>query len=83
VTRQRNLKKHGVSFDRGVDAIVDPYAVFEDASVPEEERQAAIGLDRLRRNLYVVHVEREGGCLRLISARQASGREVKRYENPA
>ena len=74
-----NRKKHGVSFD----AILDPYAVFEDASVPHEQRQAAIGSDLVRRLLYVVHLERDGGCLRLISARLANGREVRRYEEYA
>ncbi len=78
-----NDKKHGVTFERGVDAILDPYAFFEDASVEEELRQAAIGSDRLRRFLYVVHLEWDGGCIRLISARLASGREVRRYEDYA
>ena len=43
-----NQKKHGVSFERAIDAIADPYAVFEDATVGDELRQAAIGSDLVR-----------------------------------
>jgi uncharacterized DUF497 family protein len=59
--------KHGVPIETGIDAYTDPFAVFEDASVPEEEREAAIGIAPVRRLLYVVFVEREEGRLRLIS----------------
>jgi uncharacterized DUF497 family protein len=77
---QSNLTKHGVSFEDGVDVFTDPFAVFEDATVAEEQREAAIGIDLVRRLLYLVHVVREDDCIRLISARVATGPERRRYE---
>jgi uncharacterized DUF497 family protein len=78
-----NITKHSVTIETGIDVYTDPFAVFEDASVPEEKREAAIGIAPLRRLLYVVFVEREDTCIRLISVRAATAREVRVYEESA
>ena len=76
-----NAQKHGVRFEQAREAFLDQLARYEDASVPEEARQACIGLSSDYRLLYVVHVVREGDVLRLISARVAETAERRRYEN--
>ena len=75
-----NHRKHGITFERAMEVIADPLAIFEDASVSDERREAAIGLDLSESLLFVIHVLREGDMMRLISARAATGRERRRYE---
>jgi uncharacterized DUF497 family protein len=52
-----------------------------DATDGEELRTAVIGMSRARDLLYVVHVEREEELVRIISAREATKRERKIYED--
>lgn len=60
----------------------DQWSAFVDASVDEESRLAVIGLAEGRDLLYVVHVMREGeDHIRLISARIATARERRIYED--
>jgi uncharacterized protein len=40
-----NLKKHGVDFETACAIFFDPFVHVEDASVPEEVRDAAIGMN--------------------------------------
>lgn len=75
-----NYEKHGIKFEQAMEVLADPFAIFEDASVREERREAAIGVDLSQALLFVVHVIREGDRMRLISARAATGRERRRYE---
>jgi len=75
-----NLVKHGVSFDRALEVLVDPFHRLEDAGVEDEGRLAAIGVDFLRRVLFVVHLEREIAVIRIVSARHATRVERRRYE---
>jgi len=76
-----NLSKHSVSFeeastvfgDRGAITISDPLHSLA------EERFVTIGVSETGKILVVVATER-GDSLRLISARPASKRERKQYE---
>ncbi|MCC6806716.1 MAG: BrnT family toxin [Deltaproteobacteria bacterium] len=78
---ESNLKKHGVSFDEAVSALQDPLAVtFEDDGHYTEVRELTIGHSYRQRLILVVHTEREGETIRIISARQATKRERKQYE---
>jgi uncharacterized DUF497 family protein len=76
-----NLAKHRVSFDEACEVFFDPLAVFEDASVPEENRLAAIGRELNGRLLYVVHVVWEDERIRIISARDADAKARRDYED--
>ncbi len=76
-----NLAKHRVSFDEACEVFFDPLAVFEDASVPEENRLAVIGTELNGRLLYVVHVVREDERIRIISARDADAKVRRDYED--
>lgn len=76
-----NLRKHGVDFHEAGSVLDDPLATtFPDArhSV-EEERYITIGASVSGRILVVSHTER-GEAVRLISARRATPRERRFYE---
>jgi uncharacterized protein len=75
-----NLSKHGVSFQEALKAFADPFArIFddEDHSV-EEQREIIIGHSSKR--LLVVCFTAQGESVRIISARRATRRERKEYE---
>lgn len=75
-----NARKHGVFFADAVSALEDDRALTErDSSISEEERWVTIGLDAMGRVLVVVYTSR-GENLRLISARNATKRERRIYE---
>ena len=77
-----NLRKHGVSFEEASTAFGDPLSL----TIPDpdhsgsEERQILLGQSAAQRLLVVVHVERHGDELRIISARPATRRERRDYE---
>jgi uncharacterized protein len=76
-----NLSKHGVSFQEAIKAFADPLArVFddEDHSV-DEQREILIGHSTKDR-LLIVSFTAQGASVRIISARKATRRERKEYE---
>lgn len=75
----RTRRKHGIRFEDAATVFLDPLFVLADASRNDEARDAAIGFDRLGRLLFVVHVEREGNYIRLVSARPAEPDEEVLY----
>jgi uncharacterized protein len=76
-----NLAKHGVSFEEATTVFGDPLSL----TIPDpvhsqtEDRLIVLGHSHRRRLLVVVHTER-GDNIRVISARPASRRERKNYE---
>lgn len=76
---QANMHKHGVRFEEATSVFFDPLFVLVDATRTSDSRHAVIGFDGSGRLLYVVHVEIEGDCLRLISARRATATEESIY----
>lgn len=76
-----NLRKHGIRFDGAREVFFDQLARYEDASTATEVRQLCIGYTSASRLLCVVHVVREHGVLRIISARPAEPSERRRYED--
>lgn len=76
-----NLSKHGVSFNEAKTVFEDPlFVVFDDPSHSiEEERYLIIGRSAQKRILMVAYTER-GNVTRLISARRATPKERKYYE---
>jgi len=82
VKARRNLRKHGVDF-------ADAVGVFEDAEAltaldphGSEERFVTLGLDLLVR-IVVVSWTWRGTDIRLISARRATPRERRQYQDGA
>ena len=79
VKAERNWRQHGVRFEEAATVFGDPLFLLVDASRNEEARQAAVGFDGTGRLLYVVHIEFEADCIRLISARRATPDEEHCY----
>ncbi len=73
--------KHGVTFESAATVFFDPFAKVTDATDNEEQRDAAIGFDSAARLLFVVHIQQEDDCIRIISARRATRDEENFYVN--
>jgi uncharacterized DUF497 family protein len=76
-----NRRRHGIRFERACEVFHDPGVLFVDASKPEETRAAAIGYTTEDALLFVVHIERHDGVIRVISARYAEPQEKRLYED--
>jgi hypothetical protein len=79
-----NLAIHGISFDEASTAFRDILAltIYDPLHSEEEDRFVLIGNSHKDRLLVVVHTEK-GDNIRLISARKASKKERKQYEENA
>ena len=77
---ESNAAKHGVTFYEGASAFGDPLSVTTSDPRPySEERLVLLGRSDLGRLIVVVHTCRKG-WIRLISARKATRRERREYE---
>jgi uncharacterized protein len=75
-----NFAKHGVHFVDAVDVFEDYLALtMRDANLGNEERWVTLGMDALGRLLVVIYTWR-AERIRLISARLATPRERRQYE---
>ena len=78
----KNLKKHLVTFEEATSVFADPFAKITEDGVYSshlELREIIVGESIKGRLLVVAFMERET-CIRLISARLATKRERKQYE---
>ena len=74
-----NKRKHGVSFEEAAECFRDPFAmILDDPQYPN--RFILIGSSQRQRLIFTVYVEREAALIRIISARQATAFERKKYE---
>ena len=73
-----NRKKHGVSFEKAAEIFLDEFLIddYDEEHSDDEERIKVIGM--VDKVLVVIYTER-GENYRLISARLATKREVKKY----
>jgi uncharacterized DUF497 family protein len=78
---QSNLAKHKVNFEAAATVFGDPRSVTipDPAHSQSENRFIILGRSHDGKLLVVVHTER-GDNMRIISARPASRRERKQYE---
>ncbi len=78
---RRNLEIHGVSFDEASTAFRDTLSltIHDPLHSDEEDRFVLIGNSNRNRLLVVVHTER-GEKIRIVSARKATRKERKQYE---
>jgi uncharacterized DUF497 family protein len=80
VKSRLNARKHGVHFADSVAVLEDEWALtMRDLSSVEEERWVTLGMDALGRVIILVYTWR-GDRVRMISARKATARERRRYE---
>lgn len=78
---QINLQKHGVNFEQACEVFFDPFIRVLDASVEDETRDAVIGVNSNGKHLFVVHIQLEEDCFRIISARKVTKKERYFYES--
>ena len=79
---RENLEKHGISFEDAADLLLgtaDSLEVFDAAHSEKEDRYIAIG-PIARGVIVVIFTERDEETVRIISAREATKRERRRYE---
>lgn len=79
-----NLRKHGISFEAAAQVFDDPFSVtIQDCQVLGEMRYWTVGRILSLILVVVVHtIENEGSgeMVRIISARKATSRERRLYE---
>jgi uncharacterized DUF497 family protein len=78
-----NMQKHGIRFEQACEVFFDPLVRALDAGTSEDARDALVGETEQGHLLFVVHVERDTGAIRIISARPATADERRAYENDA
>ena len=78
---RRNLEIHMVSFDEASTAFKDTLSltIHDPSHSDEEDRFVLIGNSYKNRLLVIVHLEMENK-IRIISARKATKKERKQYE---
>jgi uncharacterized protein len=76
-----NARKHGVTFGEAATAFGDPLAItyFDPDHSAEEDRYVTIGTTAQGRVVIIAHTDR-GDVVRIISARTATRRERRLYE---
>ena len=77
-----NERKHGVPFAEAMSVFADPVSLtgFDPDHSEDEDRYITMGLSVAGRLLLVSHTDR-GDKVRIISARAASRREWRDYED--
>jgi uncharacterized protein len=76
-----NIRQHGVSFETAAEVFLDPFLqVVEIQEENDEAREAMIGMTIAWQILFVVYVTLPT-AFRLISAREVTKAERKRYED--
>jgi len=78
-----NRRRHKVSFEEACTVFSDSLArIFDDEAHPtsNEQREIIIGHSQKQRVLLVCFIEFRPQVIRLISAREATGKEQQDYE---
>ncbi len=78
-----NLKKHGVNFEEAKTVFGDPLArIFDDEEHSAEERRDGIIGHSLKNLLLIISfTERANETIRIISSRETTLTERRKYEN--
>ena len=83
---KENLRKHKVSFERAATVFVDSHAIsiFDEEHSQDEDRWITLGIDSGNILIVVSHtfrtVTESSSTIRIISARRATPKEVRNYE---
>ena len=82
---EQNVKKHGVSFDLAQTVFDDPlHLSLLDSKERSEERWITMGKSADMKTLVIVHTYKEivngHEVIRIISARRATRKEARQYE---
>ena len=78
---EKNINKHGVSFDEAKTVFGNPLAsIFDDEwHSLSERREIIIGHSERNRLLVLCFTEKSEGCIRIFSARPVTGKERRDY----
>ncbi len=78
---EKNIRKHGISFDEAATVFSDPLSTtYDDPDHSHyESRYIITGVSSHGKLLFVSHTE-TGNTIRIISARQLTRKERKQYE---
>jgi uncharacterized protein len=81
VKAEKNVRKHGVSFDEAATVFEDPLSISDSDPLhsDDETRYVLVGLSNENRLLVVGYAMR-GERIRIISSRPATALERKHYE---
>jgi len=76
-----NKRKHGISFEEATTAFGDELSITinDPLHSEDEDRLILIGQSKTLKTLIVIHIEKRE-TIRIISARQATKKEQKIYE---
>ena len=80
-----NIAKHGIAFDSAMTVFLDPLALsrFDDDNSDDEPRWVTLGETSKGHLIVVVHSYVDSApdqvLIRIISARRATGREMRQY----
>ncbi|MCC6220704.1 MAG: BrnT family toxin [Deltaproteobacteria bacterium] len=76
-----NVRKHGVSFELAATVFGDPFAltIYDKNNSQNEDRYVTIGLSVIGLVVVVCHTDR-ANKIRIISARKATSKEKRQYE---
>lgn len=80
---ETNLQKHGVRFDAEMEIFDDPFAISEmDRIVEGEQRWKVVGVggNAVLVAAYTLVAVDEAEYVRIISARKAEKKELRKYE---
>lgn len=75
-----NLQKHGVSFEEAQTVLESNLQLILEDKDHEEDRLIALGFSKHLRLLVVIYCYRYEDVIRIISARKATKKERKLYE---
>ena len=75
-----NIRSHGIEFSHGATALDDPMAITIEDTRHGEQRFVTVGSDILGGVLVVVYAYSGEEDIRLISARKATPKERRAYE---
>jgi hypothetical protein len=75
-----NIRNHGIEFSHAATVLDDPMAITIEDTRHEERRFVTVGADLLGRVLVVVYAYSGEEEIRLISARKATPKERRIYE---
>jgi uncharacterized DUF497 family protein len=75
-----NIRNHGIEFSHAVTALDDPMAVTIEDTRHGEQRFVTVGADIIGRILAVVYAYSGEEEIRLISARKATPKERRIYD---
>ncbi|HLO68023.1 MAG TPA: BrnT family toxin [Holophaga sp.] len=76
-----NLAKHGIAFHQAAEVFLAPFVQACDAGEGQETREGAVGLTGSWQLIFVVYRIGAHRTIRIISARQATQHERRKYEN--